>query len=161
MVQRRVPGPAVMPEWKGSGGGTRNVGVMTQVVVPVRYPLSDHSRETLAEAIHLAEEEDATLTVLHVDLYQNAKRVTRSQLKRAVEEEFGRLSNARYAVRQALLVEEAILEEAAAESADIVVIGKKQASRWREMIRRLIDDPDIEGFLRQELDCDVITVSAG
>jgi nucleotide-binding universal stress UspA family protein len=132
---------------------------MTQVVVPVRYPLSEHSRKTLAEAIEIAEREDATLTVLHVNLYQDGTRVTRSKLKQVVEQEFGRLKNARYAVRDGLLVEESILEEAAAEDADIVVIGKKQASRWRNMVRRLVDDPDIETFLRNELDCDVVTVS--
>jgi len=133
---------------------------MTQVVVPVRYPLSDHSQETLAEAIRIADRENATLTILHVNLYQEGKRVTRSQLKRAVEAEFGPLPEARYALRQGLLVEESILEEAAAENADIVVIGKKQASKWRNMVRRLIDDPDIETFLQNELDCDVVTVSA-
>jgi len=133
---------------------------MTQVVVPVRYPPSDHSWETLAEAIRIAAEEEATLTVLHINLYQDTTRVTRSELKQAIEEEFGPLPSARYAVRQGLLVEEAILEEAAAEDADIVVIGKKQASRWRDMVRRLVDDPDIEAFLRQELDCDVVTVSS-
>jgi len=147
-------------EWKGSGGGAAKVGVMTQVVVPVRYPLSDHSRETLAEAIRIAEEKGATLTVLHINLYQDTTRATRSDLKRAVEEEFGPVPNARYAVRQGLLVEESILEEAATEDADVVVIGKKQAGRWREMIRGLVDDPDIEAFLRQELDCDVVTVSS-
>ena len=132
---------------------------MTQVVVPVRYPLSEHSRATLAEAIRLAEEEDASLTVLHVNLYQNGKQVTRSQLKRAVEEAFGDLPSVRYAIRKGLLVEESILEEIAAEEADIVVIGKKQASRWRQMVRRLVDDPDIEQFLQQKLDCRVVTVS--
>ena len=39
----------------------------------------------------------------------------------------------------------------------MVVIGKKQAGRWREMIRRLVDDPDIEHYFRNELDCDVVT----
>lgn len=132
---------------------------MTQVVVPVRYPLSDHSRATLAEAIRIADEEDASLTVLHVTLYQNSKQVTRSQLKRAVEAEFGSLPNARYSIRRGLLVEESILEEVADEGADIVVIGKKQAGRWREMIRRIIDDPNIERFLREKLDARVVTVS--
>jgi hypothetical protein len=28
------------------------------------------------------------------------------------------------------------------------------------MVRRLVDDPDIEAFLREELDCDVVTVPA-
>lgn len=132
---------------------------MTQVVVPVRYPLSEHSRATLARAVEIAEEEDAALTVLHVNLYQNGPRVTRSNLKRAVEREFGKLPRVRYSVRQGLLVEESILEEVAAEEADVVVIGKKQAGRWRKMIRRLIDDPDVEQFLEKQLDCKVVTVS--
>ena len=132
---------------------------MQQVVVPVRYPLSDHSRATLAEAIRIAEEEESALTILHVNLYQQNRQVTRRQLKEAVETEFGTLSNARYTIRSGILVEESILEEIAAEGANIVVIGKKQASRWRQMIRRLVDDPDIEQFLRDHLDCKVVTVS--
>ena len=132
---------------------------MTQVVVPVRYPLSKHSRATLAEAIAIADREDAALTVLHIDLYQSGKHVTRRMLKDAVEREFGSVPNARYSVRRGLLVEESILEEIAAESADIVVIGKKQAGRWRQMVRRLVDDPDVEEYLRAELDCQVVTVS--
>jgi len=132
---------------------------MTQVVVPVRYPLTDHSRATLEEAIRIAADENAALTVLHVNLYQNGRQVTRSQLKSAVEREFGKLSNARYSVRRGLLVEQSILEEIAAEEADVVVIGKKQVSRWRQMVRRITDDPDIEEFLRDRLDCRVVTVS--
>jgi len=132
---------------------------MTQVVVPVRYPLSGHSRATLAKAIDIATEEDAALTVLHVNLYQGGHNVSRSELKEAVEREFGPLPNARYTVRKGFLVEETILEEIAAEEADIVVIGKKQVSRWRRMIRRLVDDPDVEDYLQNELDCDVITVN--
>ena len=132
---------------------------MTQVVVPVRYPLTDHSRATLEEAIRIASDENAALTVLHVNLYQNGRQVTRSQLKAAVEREFGRLTNARYSVRKGLLVEQSILEEIAAEEADVVVIGKKQVSRWRRMVRRITNDPDIEEFLRDRLDCRVVTVS--
>lgn len=132
---------------------------MTLVVVPVRYPLSRHSRATLARAIEVAEEHDGDLTVLHVNLYQKDDRVTRSELKRAVESEFGRIDRARYVVRPGFLVEETILDEVAAEEADYVVIGEKQAGRWRQMVRRLVDDPDIEGFLRRELDCDVITAT--
>jgi len=133
---------------------------MTQVVVPVRYPLSDHSRATLARAIEIAEERDAQLTVMHVNLYQAGHRANRSDLKAAVEREFGQLPNTRYVVRSGLLVEETLLDEIAAEDADVVVIGKKQVSRWREMIRRLVDDPDIERFLRNELDCEVVTVES-
>jgi nucleotide-binding universal stress UspA family protein len=133
---------------------------MTLLIVPVRYPLSRHSRATLARAIEVAEEHDADLTVLHVNLYQDEDTATRTELKKAVEAEFGRIDRARYVVRPGFLVEETILDEVVAEDADYVVIGEKQAGRWRRMVRRLIDDPDIEGFLRRELDCEIITASS-
>ena len=130
---------------------------MTRVVVPVRYPLSTHSERTLARAVEVAEEEDAELTVLHVNLYQNGRRVTRRELKRAVESAVGRLPKVRYVVREGFLVEETILDEVAAEKADVVVIGRKQVGRWRSTVRRLIGDPDVEAYLREELDCRVVT----
>lgn len=132
---------------------------MTRVVVPVRYPLSKQSRHTLQTAINVAEDRDADLTVLHVDLYQAGRQVTRSELKRAVERQFGKIPNTRYVVRRGFLVEETILDEIAAEEADIVVIGGKQVSRWRAMVRRLVGDPDIETFLRTELDCEIVTAN--
>ena len=132
---------------------------MTLVVVPVRYPLSDHSRATLERAIGVAADHDADLTVLHVDLYQSDGDVTRAELKAAVERAVGRLERARYVVRSGFLVEETILDEVAGENADYVVIGRKQTSRWQRAVRRLLDDPDVEGFLRRELNCEVITAS--
>lgn len=132
---------------------------MTLVVVPVRYPLSEHSKATLSKAIELANEEDADLTILHVNLYQNDRRITRAELKRAVEAEFGRVPRARFVVRSGFLVEETILDEVISEEADFVVIGRKQASRWRRMVRQLIDDPDVESFLREKLDAKVVTAS--
>ena len=132
---------------------------MTQVVVPVRYPLSPHSKATLSRALDVADEHAADLTVLHVNLYHNSQHVSRTELKRAVESEFGHIPHARYVVRSGLLVEETILEEVAQQQADIVVIGEKQASRWRRMIRRLVDDPDIEQFLQNEIDAQIITAS--
>ncbi|MGM0590733.1 MAG: universal stress protein [Halobacteriota archaeon] len=131
---------------------------MTLVVVPVRYPLSRHSKATLDEAIRIADERDAELTILHVDLYQSSQGLTRAELKRAVESTFGSVARARYVIRRGFLVEETILEEVAAEQADIVVIGSKQASRWRRTLSRFLDDPDIETFLRDKLECTVITV---
>ncbi|GAB3310601.1 universal stress protein [Haloplanus rallus] len=131
---------------------------MTLVVVPVRYPLSNHSRATLAEAIRIAEDRDADLTVMHVDLYQESGEVTRTDLKGSVESEFGRVARARYVVRRGFLVEETILDEVAAESADVVVIGSKQVGRLRRAVARFLDEPDIDEFLREELDCEVITV---
>ena len=133
---------------------------MTLVVVPVRFPPSSHSAATLREAARVAEERGADLTILHVDLYQQSGGVSRSDLKRAVEERIGRIDRARYVVRRGFLVEETILEEVVAEGADVVVIGSKQAGRWRRMVQKLLSDPDIDSFLRGELDCTVITVDA-
>ncbi len=130
---------------------------MARVVVPVRYPLSAHSRQTLEVAIDVAEERDAALTVLHVDLYHDGRTVERTDLRRAVEEAFGRVPRARYVVRRGFLVEETIFEEVAAEDADAVVIGAKQAGRWRRMLGRLTDEPDVEAYLREKLDCEVVT----
>ncbi|MFB6172041.1 MAG: universal stress protein [Haloarculaceae archaeon] len=130
---------------------------MTLVLVPVRYPLSEHSRATLTEAVRIAEERDASLAVLHVNLYQSSNRISRADLKRAVERSVGHLEDVRYVVRTGFLVEETILEEAVAEGADVVVIGAKQAGRWRRMISRLVDDPDVEHYLREGLDCEIIT----
>lgn len=133
---------------------------MTLVVVPVRYPLSKHSKATLKEAVRIAEERDAELTVLHVDLFQDNRNVSRVQLKREVESELGRIDLARYVVRQGFLVEETIMEEVAAEEADVVVIGSKQAGRWRKMLNKLFQSPDVGQYLEDKLDCTVITVSA-
>ena len=144
--------------WKGSGGHAANRRPMTRVVVPVRYPLTEHSQATLAEAIRIAEARDAALTVLHVNPYQSNRSVSRRDLRQAVQSAFGPQTNTSYVVRRGLLVEETILEEVAAEGADVVVIGQKQAGRWREMIRRLVDDPDIEHYLQDELDAEVVTV---
>jgi nucleotide-binding universal stress UspA family protein len=58
-----------------------------------------------------------------------------------------------------LLVEETILDEIAAQNADVVVIGERQVGRWREVIGRLVDNPDVGRYLREELDCEVVTVS--
>lgn len=131
---------------------------MTRVVVPVRYPLSKHSKRTLAKAIELADERDAELTILHVDLYQTASGVTRTDLRRAVEREYGHLERTRYAVRKGFLVEETILDEIAAEDADVVVIGHRQAGRWKRMLQRVFDGPNVEQYLREKLDCEVVTV---
>ncbi|GGM63663.1 nucleotide-binding universal stress UspA family protein [Halarchaeum rubridurum] len=131
---------------------------MTTVVVPVRYPLTEHSRATLQAAIDLAADRDASLTVLHVDLYQNDRRVTWSDLKRAVERAFGTVERTRYVVRRSFMVEETILDEVAAEDADVVVIGSAQVSRWRKALRSLLGEPDVESYLREQLDCELVTV---
>jgi nucleotide-binding universal stress UspA family protein len=130
---------------------------MTLVVAPVRYPLTNHSKATVETAIQVARDRDADLSVVHINLYQENRRVTRSALREAVEASVSGLPRTRYVVTQGLLVEESILDEVVAQDADVVVIGSKQVGRWRSMIQRIVDDVDVERFLREELDCEVIT----
>jgi K+-sensing histidine kinase KdpD len=133
---------------------------VSRVVVPVRYPLTEHSRQTVTEAVRIAEDEDAELTVIHVNLFQQGQEVSQRELKRAVEGDLGRLENVRFVVRRGFVVEETLLEEIAAEDADVVVIGEAQTARWRQMIRRLVDEPDVETYLSEHLDCELVTVGA-
>jgi nucleotide-binding universal stress UspA family protein len=125
-----------------------------RVLVPVRYPLTENSRRTVERALELRreEDEDVDIVFLHVNLFQNERKATRRELRREIEDEFG-VSNASYAVRKGFLVEEAILEEAASQEADVIVIGRTRSGRLRRALRRLMrNDPDIENFLRENLD---------
>lgn len=131
---------------------------MNRVVVPVRYSLTEHSRQTLERAIEVAEEREADLTVLHVDLYHVPQSATRTDLQAAIVREFGHVPRARYVVRKGFLVEEAILDEVASEGADVVVIGDRQTGRIRRLLRRLFDGPEVDRYLAERLDCEVVTV---
>ncbi|MFW6448912.1 MAG: universal stress protein [Halobacteriota archaeon] len=133
---------------------------MTKVLVPVRYPLSPHSKRTLEKAIDEAEDREAELVVLHVSLYHHGDEVTRRELKAAVEGEFGRLPNARFLIDRAFIVEDQILEEIVAEDADVVVLGHKQLGRWRRAINRLVDDPDVAEYLQDKVDVEFVIVEA-
>lgn len=131
---------------------------MSRIVVPVRYPFTDHSRRTLEAAVEIAEREGSRLTVLHVSLFQSGRSATRQDLREAVRRTCGEVVGARYVVRQGFLVEETILEEIVNEDADVVVVGRHNAGRLRRALRRIVGQPDVERFLRQELDCEVVTV---
>lgn len=130
-----------------------------KILVPVRYPLTKNSRGTVERALELkrdAEQDDEAevpeLVFLHVDLFQNEGDVSRKQLRREVEREFD-TGNASYVVRSGFLVEETILDEAANRDADVIVIGRTRSGKLRRALRRLIgNDPDIEKFLRKNLD---------
>lgn len=129
-----------------------------KILVPVRYPLTKNSRSTVERALDLkrdAEQDDAEvpeLVFLHVDLFQKEGDVSRKQLRREVERGFN-IGEASYVVRRGFLVEETILDEAASRDADVIVIGRTRSGKLRRALSRLIgNDPDIEEFLRKNLD---------
>ncbi|MDY6779371.1 MAG: universal stress protein [Halobacteria archaeon] len=128
-----------------------------KILVPVRYPLKPQGRRTLERALEVGGEDDEYV-ILHVDLFQDSKNVTREKLRREVEDELGEV-DARYVVREGFLVEESILQEAASQKADLIVIGKTRSGRLRRTMRRMIgNDPDIENFLRKKLNAEIEVV---
>ncbi len=128
-----------------------------KILVPVRYPLTKNSRRTVERALELKQEEETDdgeveLVVLHVNLFQENGKVSRKELRGEVERSLD-MNGASYVVRRGFLVEETILNEAANQGADVIVIGRTRSGKLRRALRRLIDnDPDIEGFLRKNLD---------
>jgi len=91
------------------------------------------------------------LIVLHVTLLQNGDKITRQELRTAVESEFGSIS-AHYVVRQGYVLEEAIIDEAARQTADRVIVGKTKRGRIRRRLGQLFGlYPDLETELRQNL----------
>jgi K+-sensing histidine kinase KdpD len=122
----------------------------TTILVPIRYPLTDESAHTLAAAGRLGcEYAPANLIVLHVNLCQTSDRTQTRELTEAISSTINGIE-ASVITRSAFLVEEAILDEATQNGADIVVIGANQKPRWRRLIGRLLgNDPAIGSYLRK------------
>lgn len=132
----------------------------TGFLVPIRYPLRESSVRTLKRAIELGDEyESAHLYILYVNLLHKGEHVEREELVRAVGREFGSLPNASYHVRNAFLLEEAILYEAIQQDVDYVVIGKDTRARWRQILSDRLDiDTDLEVFLQRHLNTKLVVV---
>lgn len=128
------------------------------ILVPIRYPLTDQNRRTLDRAIELREENGSDLVVFHVDLVQHGPSVRRRDLRTAVRREFGPIE-AEYRVRKGIVLEEAIVDEAAGSEADVIVIGSCHHGRLRKTLRRVFRTyVDLQSVLKEELDVDVEVV---
>lgn len=124
---------------------------MTTTLVSVRYPLNADSRRTIQRGLDYSADENGSLIILHVTLLQNGDRLTRQALRNAVQAEFGEIQ-AHYIVRQGYVLEEAIIDEAARQAADRVIVGKTKRGRIRRRLGRLFGlYPDLEVELAQNL----------
>jgi len=131
----------------------------TRVLVPVRYPLTESSRKTVERAVEIrgSSDEPVELIVLHVNLIQRGEDVRHDDLRREIASEFD--LGATYVVRRGFIVEEKILEEAGRRGVDMVLIGRNRSGRLRRAFDRLVNnDPDIEAFLRQNLNVSIEVV---
>lgn len=131
------------------------------LLVPLSYPLKDHGKRTVRHAIELADRlENAHLYFLHVNLAYKGKTVKKRHLVDAVTREFGTLPNASYHVREAFLLEEAIINEATQQDVSHVIIGKDRKARWRQILAERLDiDVDLAAHLGQHLSAEVVVVS--
>ena len=119
-------------------------------LVPVRYPLTADSYRTIQRGRELTDDGES-LIVLHISLLQNGERATRSELQAAVEGELGEIG-AHYIVRQGYVLEEAIIDEAARQNADRVLVGKTKRGRFRRWVGQLLGlYPDLEAALTEHL----------
>ncbi|MFQ3474936.1 universal stress protein [Halonotius sp. F2-221B] len=123
---------------------------MSTTLVTVRYPLTADSHRTIERGLAGHADGDS-LIVLHVSLLQNGDRISRGTLQAAVEAEFGEIP-AHYVVRRGYVLEEAIVDEAARQNADHVLVGKSKRGRLRRWLGRLLGlYPDIEAELTKNL----------
>ena len=119
-------------------------------LVSVRYPLTADSYRTIQRGRELTDDGES-LIVLHISLLQNGERATRSELQAAVEDELGEIG-AHYIVRQGYVLEEAIIDEAARQHADRVLVGKTKRGRFRRWVGQLLGlYPDLEAALTENL----------
>lgn len=131
---------------------------MTTTLVSVRYPLTETSQRTIRRGLEYADDDDGSLIVLHVSLLQNRQRLARKVLQSAVEREFGTIP-AHYIVRQGYVLEEAIIDEAARQEANRVIIGKTKRGRIKRRLGHLLRlYPDLKAALERNLDATLIIV---
>jgi len=123
---------------------------MTTTLVSVRYPLTADSHRTIERGLEAHDDGDS-LIVLHISLLQNGDRISRGDLQAAVEAEFGEIP-AHYVVRRGYVLEEAIVDEAARQNADHVLVGKTKRGRFRRRLGQLLGlYPDLEAELAESL----------
>lgn len=129
------------------------------ILVPIRYPLTAQSTQTLEYAGQLVDQYDATqLLVLHVNLFQHGQNATSQEIRRAIRP---LIDNLPVSVRvcPGFLVEEVIREEAEANHADVIVLGENQKPSWRRFLSRIVgNDPAIATHLRDHTDAEIEVV---
>lgn len=130
----------------------------TALLAPIRYPLTAASEQTVTRALDLAAQfDDAHLFILHVNVRHRGESVTRTEFRRDIEAAVDPPANASCHVRDAYLIENAILTEATEQDIDYVVIGDSMRARWhRLLLDRLGVGVDLEAVLDQRLDAEVV-----
>jgi len=92
------------------------------VLIPVRYPLTDPNKRAIRRGMELVDGiDDSELLIFSLNEVQNKQRQSRQSLREAVEAEFGGIK-ANYLVRDGFLIEEAIIEAAIELEMDYILL---------------------------------------
>ena len=136
----------------------------TTLLVPLRYPLTEHSTQTLAYAQDLTSdtaEEDVHLFILYVNVFQQHDNVQEAEIRRAITP---LLKEVPFTVltRGGFLVEEIILDEAQNLDADYIVVGKNQRPWWLRIPSRLLgNDLKLASFLQKNTESNITVEVVG
>lgn len=128
------------------------IAEQTTILVPIRYPLTNHSVRTLGAAGRIAQQHTpAEIRIFHANLYHKGKSIRAEELTKAISSTLDEIT-ASVTSTQGFIVEQMILKEAKQINADIVVIGTTQKAVWRRLLSRLLgNEPDIGTFLGENL----------
>lgn len=129
------------------------------ILVPVRYPLTDLNERALRRGLDLATRaENPELIVLHVNDVITGRHVAKAELRETVEKFVGPV-DASYVVRDAVLVEEAVVNEVVRLEATHVVVNEERKNRWAQIADRVFDRAiDLPGALADVADLEVEVV---
>jgi K+-sensing histidine kinase KdpD len=129
------------------------------ILVPIRYPLTTRSTHTLKCAGQIADKFGAAeLLVVHVNLDHHSHSATAAEIYEAVAPVVQN-HPVSVSVCRSFLIEEAILEEAQASHADIIVLGKNRKPAWRRVLSRLVGaDLEIRQLLCDQTDAEIRVV---
>jgi nucleotide-binding universal stress UspA family protein len=120
------------------------------VLVPVRYPLTETNKKAIQRGIVLVDgDDDAELLIFHMNEVQKDQRIGRQLLRDAVESAFDGLT-ASYVVRDGFFAEEAIIEAAIQFDTDCIVLSKYRRDRWKKLLEKILDlDHDPEQLIHE------------
>jgi len=133
---------------------------MARILVPLRFPITDRGKKTLNKALEMSSSDETSLIIYHINLLYEDKKISRKQLKTAVETvvpEFTENKVVTYSVENSYLLDESILKKISVGRISAVIMGKSMLPRWRKFIK-FWSTYKISDEIKDAAECKVIVV---
>ncbi len=132
---------------------------MSKILVPLRFPITERGKKTLGKVLAVSGPEDSLLIIYHVNLLYEEERVSKKQLKTAVEKVIPEFNDKKitYSVENSYLLDESILKKISTGRIDAVIMGKSMLPRWRKFIK-FWSAHKISEEIKNAAECKVIVV---